>query len=252
MQKRWYKASFCVNILIQAREGQPKMSLLIFACEWVAESGLCRYNHIMIQATEEKNRCKRQEKIMLKLYSEKKTEQILQRYSFFIGNIAEKYHVPSALIKAVLYQEMIQIDLMDALADFCVLLRIPKRTDSSTGYAQIFGYVGLKAVNFAVDQGLATYESLKIDCGHRLDEGNPKDVRYIWKKLHSDKRSNIEIAVLNILSCAEEKTGKIDFGSYSEQELKRILTRYNANVDFITRYGEEAYRNFLRYQKKPE
>ena len=184
---------------------------------------------------------------MFNLYSGKKTEQILKKYDAWIGSVAEKYHMPPALIKAMLYQEMTQIDWMDILADLCVRMRLFHKTDSSTGYGQIFGYVGLRAVNFAVDEGLATYESLGIRCDHRLSEENPKDVRLVWNILHDQEKANIEISALNLLSCAKEKTGRIDFSSYSEQEVKQIFTRYNAQTDHITPYGEQAYQRYLTY-----
>ena len=54
-------------------------------------------------------------------------------------------------------------------------------------------------------------------------------------------------AALNLLSAAEEKTGRIDFPSYSPEELKLIFTRYNGTVPHITPYGEAVYRHYLRY-----
>ncbi|MBQ3955887.1 MAG: hypothetical protein II680_08355, partial [Clostridia bacterium] len=45
----------------------------------------------------------------------------------------------------------------------------------------------------------------------------------------------------------EEMTGRYSFDGCTEAELKRILTRYNANVKSVTPYGEEAYRHYLRY-----
>ena len=74
-------------------------------------------------------------------------------------------------------------DHMDVAADLAVRLGIFPKKDSSTGYAQIFGYVGMNAANFAVDQGLSTYESLGIETDHRLDPANEDDVRLVWKLL---------------------------------------------------------------------
>lgn len=186
---------------------------------------------------------------MYKVISEKKAEKILQKYRDWICRIAERYEIPAAVIMAVLYREMTEIDWMDFAADLIVLTGLTSKKDSSTGYAQIFGYVGLNAVNFAVDKGMTDYHSLGIKSNTRLDSGNQKDVRKIWKLLHRNQKANIEIATLNLLSAAEEMTGRIDFSGYSEEELKLILTRYNANVKHVTAYGEKVYQHYLRYQK---
>ena len=63
-------------------------------------------------------------------------------------------------------------------------------------------------------------------------------------------RANIEIAALNLLSCAEEMTGRIDFDSYTPDDLKHIFTRYNQNTGMITEYGNIAYQYYTDYKKK--
>lgn len=69
----------------------------------------------------------------------------------------------------------------------------------------------------------------------------------IWTRLNTDTKFNLELAALNLLAAAEEMTGRIDFGGYSADELKLVLTRYNADVKHITAYGEAAYQHYLRY-----
>ncbi len=184
---------------------------------------------------------------MIRIISNKKAERIIKRYQEWIDTVAQRYRVPSAVIKAILYMEMTRMDILDPLVDLIVGTHLFTRKDSSTGYAQIFAYVGVNAVNFAVDEGLADYRKLNIPCNHRLDSGDPKDIRTMWKYLHRNPEANIEIAVLNILCAAKEMTGRTDFASFSEYELKLVLTRYNANTDHITAYGEEAYGHYLRY-----
>ena len=185
---------------------------------------------------------------MWKPYSVPKTERIIERLTPTIETIARKYGMPTAMIQAVLRKEMPQIDLMDFAADLAVALGGLLKKDSSTGYMQIFGWVGLNAVNFAVDRGLATYESLGIWSDHRLDPHQDADVRLIWKKMERDRSANLEIAALNLISCAEEMTGRIDFAHYTEEEWKLIFTRYNQNTRKVTPYGEETYRYFVRFQ----
>ena len=184
---------------------------------------------------------------MLKTISDKKAEEILEEYSPWIMTLSERYRIPQAVIKAILYMEMTGMDIMDPIADAVVRTGLFSKKDSSTGYAQIFGWVGIKAVNFAADRGLTDYAKLHIPSDRRLDPCSQDDVRLMWKYLRSDKKANMEVAVLNMLCAAEEMTGRIDFSGYSEEELKLVLTRYNADTDHITGYGEEAYRHYLRY-----
>ncbi|MBR1845750.1 MAG: hypothetical protein IJ792_04040 [Oscillospiraceae bacterium] len=210
---------------------------------------------------------------MLKLYSKKKAKQMIETYSDWITHVSEMHSIPEAYIKAILYKEIIEIDLFDPVADFAVktywaryglrkrlyqkgLVKraeprfrhgILGKKDSSTGYAQIFAYVAINAANFGWDRGIATYDSLGIRSDHRLSGGNPDDLCMMWNLLSKDRKVNIALASLNLVSAAEEMNGHVDFDRYSEEEIKRTFTRYNANVRYITKYGEEAYRYYLGY-----
>lgn len=185
---------------------------------------------------------------MIRLFSDKKARELIEREGDWIATVSERYGVPCAVIQAMLFQEMTMSDALDPFADFVAWLGVFPKKDSSTGFAQIFGYVGLNAVNFAIDRGLATYESLDFDVDHRLDPDNRKDVRMMWKKLHHDPKANIEIATLNLLAAADEVVGRIDFDSFTPDELKLVFSRYNANVRHITAYGEKAYRHYEAFQ----
>ena len=187
---------------------------------------------------------------MMRLISPKRALEILERYDGWIGTVSGRYGVPAALIKAMLYQEMTHIDALDPVADLAVQLAPRYSRDSSTGYAQIFGRVGLVAVNFAVDRGLTTYDALGLQLGHRLDPDDKRDVHKVWLKLHGDPKANIEIATLNLLVCAEEMTGRTDFGSFSDEELKLVLSRYNADVKHVTAYGEQAFEHYMRFSRR--
>ncbi len=182
---------------------------------------------------------------ILKLISQKRARKILDRDDEWIGVVCARYGVPPAIVKAILFQEMTMMDLLDPVADAVVASNLFGKKDSSTGIGQIFGYVGLNAANFAVDNGLTTYEALGIRSDHRLDPKNAKDVRLVWKKLRRNRHANIELSTLNLASIAHEVTGgtrpDIAWDALTEDELKLILTRYNADVHYVTRYGERAY-----------
>lgn len=187
---------------------------------------------------------------MLHLMGPKKAEKNIEHYSEWIDTVSDRYGVPAAAIKAILYQEMTMIDIFDPIVDAFVALMPRFKSDSSTGHAQIFGRVGLDAVNYAVDHDLASYESLGFDIDHRLDSGNPTDVRSVWSKLRDNPKANIEIATLNLLVAADEVIGHTDFGSFTDDEFKLVLTRYNADVRHVTPYGEKAFEHFQRYSAK--
>ena len=117
---------------------------------------------------------------MLRLYRPAKAEKIIRCYSPWLDTLAERYGIPAACMKAVLRKEIADIDLFDPLADAMVAfnwLRYDLKTrlfrrqgaaadvppsgrgvfakrDSSTGYAQIFAFVALRAVRFAEESGL--------------------------------------------------------------------------------------------------
>lgn len=182
--------------------------------------------------------------------ADKHAEKFIEEHSEWIDTVADRYHVPDAVIKSILYMEITRINMLDTAADLAVWSNLFPKKDSSTGPAQIFGRVGLEAVNFAVERGYTDYKSLNIDVDHVLDSNDPDDVRLIWKKLFSDEKANIEIATLNILSAADEMTGRVDFDSYNENEMKLVLTRYNADTRTVTPYGEEAYDHYIRYSKE--
>ena len=186
---------------------------------------------------------------MPRLISATRALQILNRYADWIDTVSARYGVPSALIKAILFQEATRINTADVLADIVVNLGITSKKDSSTGYAQIFGYVGLIAINFAADNGLATYEGLGIAVDHRLNADSIDDVRLVWKKLRSDAKANIEIATLNMLVAAYETVGRFDYSSFTDDEFKLAATRYNANTNRITLYGEQVFDNYCAFKE---
>ena len=193
---------------------------------------------------------------MLKLYSEKTAETIIARFAPEIGEISERYALPGAYLKAILFQEITQIDLLDVLADLLVQRNLRRgvsgpgplqKSDSSTGYAQIFASVAINAINFAADRGLTSYASLALPEDHRLDPVCLPDRHLVWERLHGDPVFNLTAAALNLLSAAEEMTGRIDFPSYSPEETKLIFTRYNGTYREVSAYGEAAYKHYLRY-----
>ncbi len=192
---------------------------------------------------------------MFRLYGKKKTEAILARCAGYADELEQRFGVPAAALKAVVYQEVRQIDLMDVAADAAVrlywaayrLLRRPPRfgkRDSSTGYAQVFAATAIDSINFAADRGIADYRALGLLTDHRLQKENPADLRMIWLMLHRNRQFNLLAAALTLRAAAQEMTGRIDFSAYSPDELQLIFTRYNAKADHVTAYGREVYARY--------
>jgi hypothetical protein len=100
-------------------------------------------------------------------------------------------------------KENVEVDLFDLLADTLVWLNwqrcrlfggpkkpLPTRPqglfqklDSSTGYAQIFSFVAINAVNFALDRGLDTLEGLGLPPERRPERDDPADRYMFWRRL---------------------------------------------------------------------
>ena len=43
--------------------------------------------------------------------------------------------------------------------------------------------------------------------------------------------------------------GRLDFGTFSDDEIKLILSCYNANTNQVTSYGEQAFQHYRRYSE---
>ena len=206
---------------------------------------------------------------MFRLYSERAAARIVKKLEEPIRAICARYPLPVPALQAVLLQEITQIDLFDPLADALVwlngarlalcerltdrALRLPNRRgllykfDSSTGYAQIYAFVGIAALHFGCERGLCRMEDYGFAPEESLDAALARDRRRVWLRLRRDRRLNLELAALNLLSAAEEVTGRIDFASFTPEELQRIFTRYNSSrADRISAYGRAVYARYLR------
>ena len=213
---------------------------------------------------------------MLKVFSRKRIEAVLAGEAEWIACLEKKYALPRTYLQAVLFKEMSDIDMLDLLADAAVAcywfrygllsrcrraLKKPplqsfpggllKKRDSSTGFGQVFAYVAIRAISFSLKKGLdRSLKDFGLPDDHPPDERNPADLCLIWRRLNRDAAFNLRMAALNLLSAAEEMTGRIDFPSYSPEEIQLIFTRYNANARSVTAYGREVYQIYLSFCEK--
>ena len=188
---------------------------------------------------------------MLRLFSPNAAERFIARYDGTIRDVAARYALSAPFIRALLYTELVRIDVLDPLADLLVRLNgngagFLRKRDSSTGCGQIFGFVAINAANFAVARGLTTYAALGLP-ERRLEPSSVSDLRLVWNRLNREPEFNIELSALNLIAAADEVIGRIDFSAFTPEEVQRVYTRYNGTAPQITPYGEEAYRHYLRY-----
>ena len=186
---------------------------------------------------------------MIRLYTEKNTEKIVSAMEPVIVRICGEYGVPVPCVKAVLYREIREIDLMDAAADAAVRLGLFGRKDSSTGYAQIFARTAVRALRFAGERGIETAENLGFPPLPAGDD--PVYTRRIWLRLNRDRVFNLRMGTLNLLAAADEAAGSTDFSRMTAEDLKRVFSRYNSSSCAVSPYGEEVYRYYLRYGGDP-
>ena len=204
---------------------------------------------------------------MLKLYTEKQAKGIITRLQENLAAIRRDYAVPEACMQAVLHMEITRMNWLDRAADAAVAMhgalyralrflripadcfRLPGKKDSSTGYAQIFAAVAIRAICFGMDHGFADASSLGLSAHQMLDSGNADDLMYIWKRLHRETDFNLRCAALNVLCAAQEMTGRTDLASFSPEEWRLTFTRYNANTRTVTAYGREAYKLYAQYRQ---
>lgn len=186
---------------------------------------------------------------MLKIIKPERAERILAEFEPLIAGLSERYRFPSELLQAVLFREMTMTDVLDPAADLVVAAGIFPKKDSSTGFGQVFGRTAINAINAAVAAGLTGFAALGLP-ERILDADDPHDVRKVWLKLWLEPAFNIEAAALTLLDAARQMTGRRDFDSFSEEELKLILTRYNSDTRTVSAYGQAVYEDYLSRVKK--
>ena len=212
---------------------------------------------------------------MFRLYSERAAARILEKHDASIQEVCARCGLPAPALQAVLLQELSQIDLFDPLADALVwlngarfslrerlagkALQLPQKRgalykfDSSTGYAQIYAFVGVAALRFGCAHALCRMEDFGFAPEETLDAALGRDRRRVWLRLRRDRRFNLALAALNLMSASEEVAGHTNFSALTSEELQRVFTRYNCSrADLVSAYGRAVYDRFLRLtsQKK--
>lgn len=114
-------------------------------------------------------------------------------------------------------------------------------TDCSTGYGQIFAWVAINAINYAVFEGIHT--------GSTYDKDKWKDIMYIWNQLHNSNDFNLRTCAFVLLHAANLVGLDTDYYGYTESETKKVLSRYYGTNTDATRYGNETYQYYQIFEK---
>ena len=108
-------------------------------------------------------------------------------------------------------------------------LRVPTKKAKTAGLRPL-------AANDVVTQALTTLK------------GRARVKRTMWSRRAQEYEAKLNSG--DLISIAEVVTGRLSFPDYSEDETKRIFSRYNANTKRITSYGETVWKHFLRYRNE--
>lgn len=155
--------------------------------------------------------------------------------------------MPAAYIETIMFREQRFVDFRDWIADTGV--KLGAIGQSSTGIMQVQPKTAIDAINFAIGSDKVTMYDLGFDTNKKLSADDPDDQREIWGMLNSDPIFCIEVATMNILSCADEKAGHTDFDDFSETDSTLTFARYNGKGDKALNYGQECYDWYLSFQE---
>lgn len=123
---------------------------------------------------------------------------------------------------------------------------IPWKEDCSTGFSQIFAKTAINARNWARENGLISDREYNYE--------NWKDRKEVWENLKNNVNYNLETCALTLLYGAAEKGyDKINPYHYTEEQIQKILARYNGTGDKAEEYGTKnigLYKIFEKYNSQ--
>ncbi len=201
-------------------------------------------------------------------YSTKNCVDIIFKYDKIITDISNKYFIHKAAVQSILLRELRCCDVTDEIADYWVeqqyiyqekmeeyqnlpwivkaltgppTMPIPYKTDSSTGYGQIFARTAIDANNWANKKGMDVEKLYNYD--------NWKERKEIWEKLKNDNEYNIRMVALVLIWGAAEKGLSEEYWCYNDYETKTMLTRYNGFGNDAIKYGNQTFRYYQVFDK---
>ena len=185
-----------------------------------------------------------------------------------ITNLSNKYKIRKALIQTVFMWEASAEGIDDTASDAAVvsyytymealeewqnlspeeqlIVTMPTppviiKTDSSTGYCQIFASTAISAYNYAIDNNIISGDKYNYDDWH--------DVWNVWSNLHNDPEYCISMCALVLIHAAHLVGLDTDYYGYSTAEIKKVIARYNGTGDAAASYGERNYAIYEIFEK---
>lgn len=187
-----------------------------------------------------------------KWHSSEEALSIVLEHDGVITDICNQFYMQKALLQTVMFREQRFVWFADDVADDVVMasynydaaldvwmklspaqqlivpvpqIPIPYRHDCSTGLSQIFAATAIKAINFAVGQGIITDE-------RKYDSENLDDLKTIWYKLKDNDAFNIKCAALTLIYESLSTLGYTDdFVNYNMDQIAMVFTKYNSLSD---------------------
>ena len=205
-----------------------------------------------------------------KWHSSEDALDIILSYDDIITKYSNRFDIPKALLQTVIFREQRFVWFADDVADSIVIqsyfydkalddwqalspaqqlvtplpeIPIGYRHDCSTGLAQIFGATAIKAINYAVLQGIITDE-------RSYNAENLEDLKTIWYKLKDDDDFNVKCAALTLIFEARSTLGySEDYQNYNMDQIAMIFTKYNSISDLPNDYGKDCAKWFTIFNK---
>lgn len=202
------------------------------------------------------------------LRTREENANLLMQFDNVITELSEKYKVRKALIQSIFMRESCCEGVDDTVADQAVEnyylyeelfdqwsklpplekvltgqpeLILPRRSDSSTGYCQIFANTAIDAHNNAVDMQLISE--------NKYDKQNWRDVYQVWSKLKGDSEYNIKVATLVLIHNAVILGINKSTYEYNESEIKGVFEKYNGSGDEAVDYANKVYNLYVIFEK---
>ena len=204
---------------LSAERGQKKLPYYLFDSELLSAQNVAWYTRLKA------------------VFSEHEVLQKIYENEEHIINAANQFNLPSNMIRAVLYRELMCLGYEDYVADNWVLNNYTafpvtsysiKRKDSSTGIAQIFAKTAIKSEK------------------NYFGENTTEDVFTMWQKLQDDK-TNIYYCAL-VLASEAKSLGYDTISKNDYEKMKNVFTKYNGSEE----YGEYVLENYKQFQKNDE
>lgn len=185
-----------------------------------------------------------------------------------ITDICNKLKFPKAIYQTILFRELRCVWIQDDFADALVMasysyddalerwsnlspaqqlitpaptMPLGYRHDSSTGLGQIFAKTAIAAHNFAVLS--------KIISDRLYNYSNYNDKKTMWFNLKDNDEFNLKYILYVLVYEASNLAYNNSYFTYTENQIQKLLTKYNGTGDSANEYGRECFGWYAIFNK---